>query len=175
MPTPRAAKFTADWTCTNEAMPCFQWGKRAAAWKGGKGWWASREGHEGIQGPFRTRNQAQAWAEAPWREEHEAKAAVKAEAVAEKAAAEKAKADATWAGLPEEERKVASGQVWALRDGRMAGYEILVLEVNRAIAAVLTRRSQSEPWKDAPRTVRSLSTLPRLYRLVGAAKIPKGK
>ncbi len=175
MPTPRAAKFTADWTCTNEAMPCFQWGKKAAVWKGGKGWWASREGHEGIHGPFRSRNQAQAWAEAPWREAFESKVAVKAEAQAEKAAAERAKAEATWAGLPEAQRKVAPGQVWSLRDGRMAGYEVLVLEVKKAIAAVLARKSPTEPWKDAPRTVRSLSTLPRLYRLVGTAKLPKGR
>lgn len=175
MPPPRAPKFQAEWMCTNEAMPCYQWGKRAAVWKGGKGWWASREGHEGIQGPFRTRNQAQGWAEAPWREVHELKAAARAETRAEKVASEKAKADATWAGLPEEDRKVAPGQVWALRDGRMAGYEVLVLEVNRAIAAVLSRRSPSEPWKEAPRTVRTLATLPRLYRLVGHAKVPKGR
>ncbi len=175
MPPPRAAKFSAEWMCTNEAMPCYQWGKRAAVWKGGKGWWASRTGHEGIQGPFRTRNQAQAWAEEPWREVQEARMARRAEVQAGRTVAARAKDDATWGGLPEADRKVAPGQVWALRDGRHTGCEVLVVKVNRAIAAVLGRRSHSEPWKDAPRTVRTLATLPRLYRLVGHAKVPKGR
>ncbi len=173
MPVKRPAPFQAEWTCTDEAMPCWQWGKRGAAWKGAKGWWASRQDHEGIQGPFRSLKQAQAWAEEPWRSLHEAKATVRAEALALRNAASKAKADATWGGLPEAERKVAPGQVWALRDARMAGYEVLVLEVKRAIAAVRARTSATEPWKEAPREVRSLSTLPRLYRLVGTAKLPK--
>ena len=175
MPVKRSAPFQAEWTCTDAAMPCWQWGKRGAAWKGGKGWWASREGHDGIQGPFRSLKQAQAWAEEPWRSLHDAKTAAKAEVQAARGAAAKAKSDATWGGLPEAERKVAPGQVWALRDARMAGYEVLVLEVKRAIAAVLARRSAAEPWKDAPREVRSLATLPRLYRLVGQAKPPKGR
>lgn len=175
MPVKRPAPFQAEWTCTDEAMPCWQWGKRAAAWKGGKGWWASREGHEGIQGPFRSLKQAQAWGEEPWRSLHEAKAGARQEVLEARAAAARAKAEATWGGLPEADRKVAPGQVWALRDERMAGYEVLVLEVKRAIAAVLARKSAAEPWKAAPREVRSLATLPRLYRLVGQAPLPKGR
>jgi hypothetical protein len=171
----RPSPFQAPWTCTNEAMPCWQWGKRAAVWKAKKGWWASREGFEGIQGPFRSMKQAQGWAEAPWREKHEARAAAKSEAAEGRAAALRAKEEATWGGLPEGERKVAPSQVWALRDGRLAGYEVLVVEVKRATAGVLVRRSQGEPWKDAPREVRTLATLPRLYRLVGTTKVPKGR
>ncbi len=171
----RAPSFSAQWTCTNEAMPCWQWGKRAAVWKGGKGWWASREGQDGIQGPFRSMKQAQAWAESPWREKHDARMALKTEAEETRAAALRAKEESTWGGLPEEARKIAVGQVWALRDGRLAGYEVLVLEVKRATAGVLSRRSQSEAWAEAPREVRSLATLPRLYRLVGSAKVPKGR
>lgn len=172
---PRPPRFEAPWTCTNEAMPCYQWGKRAAVWRGAKGWWASRQGQEGIQGPFRSMKQAQAWAESPWRERHDAKIASVLEAKETKAALQAAKEAATWGGLPEEKRSLAAGQVWALRDGRLAGYEILILEVKRTTAGVLSRRSQSEPWKDAAKEVRSLATLPRLYRLVGTAKVPKEK
>jgi hypothetical protein len=60
--------FVAEWVQVGAGL--FQWGKKAAYWKATKGWWASRQGHEGIQGPFRTPGSAQKWAEEPFREQH---------------------------------------------------------------------------------------------------------
>ena len=182
--------FTAEWIQAGSGI--FQWGKQAAYWKGAKGWWASRKGHEGIQGPFRTPGAAQRWAEEPFREAHRAKeeaARGKAkDAEARKVAQRQAKKDRaaaqgqaretqaleTWNGLPAEARKVQAGQVWTLRDARHGAHQILVVEVKRAVAVVLAREGKAKPWKGLPREPRTLSTLPKLYRLTGAAKVPAG-
>lgn len=179
--------FTADWLQAGPAL--FQWGKLAAYWKGTKGWWASRKGHEGIQGPFRTPGAAQRWAEEPFREAHRAKelaAREKVEGAKARQAARKTarlvreaaqllaredQALTTWKGLPPEERTVRPGQVWALRDPRHA-QQILVVEVKKTIAVVLAREGKATPWKGLPREPRTLGHLPKLYRLVGGAKVP---
>lgn len=181
--------FTAAWLQAGPNL--FQWGRQAAYWKGAKGWWASRKGHEGIQGPFRTSGAAQRWAEEPFREAHRAKAqaarekleegrgrkAAQKEARREREAvrdeAREAQALATWKGLPPEERVVCPGQVWALRDPRHAR-QILVVEVKKTIAVVLARDGKGTPWKGLPREPRTLGHLPKLYRLVGIAKVPAG-
>ena len=81
---------------------------------------------------------------------------------------------ATWNGLPPEARVVREGQVWALRDPRHASRQILVVEVKKTIAVVLAREDRSTPWKGRPREPRTLGHLPKLYRLVGHAKVPAG-
>jgi len=182
--------FTADWLEVGPNL--FQWGKQAAYWKGAKGWWASRKDHEGIQGPFRTANAAQRWAEEAFREAHHAREratrekleAARARKAAQKTAlrekqearnqARETLALATWNGLPLEGRVVCEGQVWALRDPRNASREILVVEVKKTLAIVLAREAKGTPWKGLHPEPRTLSHLPRLYRLVGSAKVPKG-
>ena len=42
------APFTAKWVQAGASI--FQWGRKAAYWKGKKGWWASRQDFEGIKG-----------------------------------------------------------------------------------------------------------------------------
>lgn len=179
--------FAAQWVQAGSDL--FQWGRKAAYWKGQKGWWASRQGFEGIKGPFRTPGAARAWAEEPFREQHrlalrkereeaqqtlEAKrarrAAQQARALA-RAEAREAVDLATWKGLPAEARVVQPGQVWALKDPRLEQHQILVVEVKKTIAVVLARDSRSTPWKGLPREPRTLGHLPRLYRLVGTAKV----
>lgn len=180
--------FTADWV--QAGVGIFQWGRKAAYWKGKKGWWASRLGFEGIKGPFRTPGSAQKWAEEPFRELHrlaeqklreQARQALEARRTrvaaqkahsAEQAEAREARDLATWQGLPAEERRVQPGQVWALRDPRLAQHQILVVEVKKNIAVVLAREGKATPWKGLPRESRTLGHLPRLYRLVGKAKVP---
>ena len=62
------APFVAQWV--QAGADIFQWGRKAAYWKGKKGWWASRQDVEGIKGPFRTPGAAQTWAEEPFRAQH---------------------------------------------------------------------------------------------------------
>lgn len=180
--------FTAQWI--QAGADIFQWGRKAAYWRGKKGWWASRQGVEGIKGPFRTPASAQKWAEEPFREQHRqaqqkahdeaqqareaqrAKCAAQKARVAELAKAREAKDLDTWNGLPPDARQVAAGQVWAMKDPRFDQHQILVVEVKKKIAVVHARESRATPWKALPREPRTLSHLPRLYRLVGAAKIP---
>lgn len=169
----------------------FQWDRKAAYWKGKQGWWASRQDVAGIKGPFRTPGAAQKWAEEPFREQHrKAQQELRAEAERtlaarkEKLAAQKARALAqaeareardlvTWKGLPAEARVVQPGQVWAMRDPRFEARQVLVVEVKKTIAVVLARDSEAMPWKGLARESRTLGHLPRLYRLVGAARVPK--
>jgi hypothetical protein len=182
--------FTAEWVQAGSGI--FQWGRQAAYWKAAKGWWASRKGHEGIQGPFRTAAAAQRWAEEPFREAHRAKAlALRAEArrveegrtakreaqkarVAERLRLGEEQELNTWNGLPPEARKVQAGQVWALRNPKHASHQVLVVEVKKTLAIVLARDSRATPWKGLALEPRTLGHLPKLYRLVGAAKIPAG-
>lgn len=180
--------FHADWVQTGNDT--FQWGKKAAYWKGQKGWWASRTGSNGIKGPFRTPGSARAWAEEPFREQHriaqqqareeaqqtlEVKrarlASQKARAL-ELAEAREAKDLVTWNRLPADARVVQPGQVWALKDPRFEQRQVLVVEVKRTIAVVLARDSKATPWKGLTCESRTLGHLPRLYRLVGTAKVP---
>lgn len=180
--------FAAQWV--QAGLDLFQWGRKAAYWKGQKGWWASRQGFEGIKGPFRTPGSAQEWAEAPFREQHriaqqkardEAQQAVEAKRA--KRASRKARAMdlaeareagdlATWNGLPADARVVQPGQVWALKDPRFTQRQILVVDVKRTVAVVLARDSKATPWKGLAPEPRTLGHLPRLYRLVGLARIP---
>lgn len=180
--------FVAEWTQVGTGL--FQWGKKAAYWKAAKGWWASRQGHEGIRGPFRTPGAAQKWAEEPFRDQHrlaqdklreEARQAQ--EERSRKRAAKQAREDAlaeaheakellTWNGLPKEERKMQAGQVWAMKDPRFEGHQILLVEVKKTIAVVLARDSKATPWKGLSTESRTLDHLPKVYRLVGAAKVP---
>lgn len=180
--------FTAEWVQAGSGI--FQWDKQAAYWKGAKGWWASRKGHDGIQGPFRTPGAAQRWAEEPLRAAHRAKEAADREKARAMEASKVARRNArlardeareqareaaaldTWNGLPLEERLVRAGQVWALRDPRHASCQILVVEVKRTNAVVLAREGRATPWKGLPLETRTLARLPKLYRLVGAAKVP---
>jgi hypothetical protein len=182
------APFVAQWL--QAGADIFQWGRKAAYWKGRKGWWASRQDVEGIKGPFRTPGAAQKWAEEPFREQHRLAqqklrdevqqvldrrrtrvAAQKAHAV-ELAQAREAKELVTWKGLPVEARKVEPGQVWKLRDASHGQHQILVVEVKKTIAVVQARDSKATPWKGLAREPRTLTHLPRLYRLVGKAKVP---
>lgn len=185
MPKP---PFTAEWV--QAGADIFQWGRKAAYWKGKKGWWASRQGTEGIKGPFRTPGAAQKWAEEPFRDLHQAaqqkardavkqaqeqrkarRAAQQAREV-ERTQAQEAKALAVWNGLPAEARKVQPGQVWAMKDPRFEQHQVLVVEVKKTIAVVLARESRTTPWKGLAGEPRTLAHLPRLYRLVGEAKVP---
>jgi len=182
--------FTAEWIQAGSGI--FQWGKQAAYWKGAKGWWASRKGHEGIQGPFRTAHAAQSWAEEPFRDAHRTKIqaqrdearrieenrvakrnALKARE-AERTRLREEQALQTWNGLPPDARHVTAGQVWALRDPKHASHQVLVVEVKKTLAIVLARDSKATPWKGLPQEPRTLSHLPKLYKLVGAARIPAG-
>jgi hypothetical protein len=182
------APFTAQWV--EAGADIFQWGRKAAYWKGKKGWWASRQNFEGIKGPFRTPGSAQKWAEEPFREQHrlaqqklrdEAQQALdkrRAQLAAHKARAlelaqqREAKELVTWKGLPAEARKVQPGQIWAMKDPRFKLHQILVVEVKKKIAIVHARDSRATPWKGLAREPRTLGHLPRLYRLVGKAKVP---
>lgn len=180
--------FNAEWV--QAGADIFQWGRKAAYWKGKKGWWASRQGTDGIKGPFRTPGAAQKWAEEPFREQHQvaqqkvrdaaqqaleqrrAKRAAHQTREVERAQALEAKALATWNGLPAEVRQVQPGQVWAMKDPRFGQHQILVVEVKKTIAVVLARDSRSTPWKGLSDEPRTLTHLPRLYQLVGMAKVP---
>ena len=180
--------FTAEWV--QAGADIYQWGRQAAYWRGSKGWWASRQGHEGIQGPFRTPGAAQKWAEGPFREAHRAKElalrekAQQAEAgriarretqrarLAERARVLEEQARATWNGLPPEARQVEAGQVWALRDARHGSHQVLVVEVKKTNAVVLAREGKGTPWKGLTPEARTLGHLPKLYRLIGTAKVP---
>jgi uncharacterized protein with von Willebrand factor type A (vWA) domain len=182
------APFVAQWV--QAGADIFQWGRKAAYWKGKKGWWASRQDVEGIKGPFRTPGAAQTWAEEPFRAQHrlaqqklrdeaqqalegrKAKRAAQQAREAELAQEREARDLLTWKGLPPEARKVAPGQVWAMRDPRFEQHLILVVEVKKTIAVVLARDSKATPWKGLAREPRTLATLPRLYRLAGTAKVP---
>jgi hypothetical protein len=182
------APFTADWV--QAGVETFQWGKKAAYWKGHKGWWASRQGSDGIKGPFRTPGAARKWAEEPFREQHriaqqkERDQALRAtETKRAKLASQKARALAlaeareakdlvTWNGLPVEARVVQPGQVWVMKDPRFEQHQILVVEVKKKIAVVLAKDSTGTPWRGLAREPRTLGHLPRLYRLVGLAKVP---
>jgi hypothetical protein len=146
---------------------------------------------EGIKGPFRTPGAAQKWAEEPFREQHRAaqqklrdeaqqalekrrsRVAAQKAHTAELAQEREARELATWKGLPAEERRVQPGQVWALRDATHGQHQILVVEVKKTIAVVLARDAKSTPWRGLAREPRTLSHLPRLYRLVGSAKVPR--
>ncbi len=180
--------FSAEWL--QAGVGIFQWGSKAAYWKGKKGWWASRKGFEGIKGPFRTPTAAQKWAEEPFREKHrlaqqklrdEAQQALEAQRTkraaqkahsAELAQQQEVKDLLTWKGLPAEARRVQPGQVWVLKDPRFDHHQVLVVEVKKTIAIVCARDVKATPWRGLPRESRTLNTLPRLYRLVGQAKIP---
>lgn len=181
------APFVAEWVQVGVGL--FQWGKKAAYWKAAKGWWASRQGHEGIRGPFRTPGAAQKWAEEPFREQHRMaqekrreeerqaleerrlKRAAKQAREAAQAEAHEAKERLTWNGLPPEERKVQVGQVWAMKDPRFEQHEILVVEVKKTIAVVQARDSKATSWKGLAQEPRTLGHLPKVYRLVGKAKV----
>ena len=180
--------FTAKWVQAGASI--FQWGRKAAYWKGKKGWWASRQDFEGIKGPFRTPGSAQKWAEEPFRikhreaqqklrdaaqqalEDRRARHAAKKVHAAELAQARELKDLVTWQGLPAEARIIQAGQVWVLKDPRFEHHEILVLEVKKKIAVVHARSTKSTPWKGLNREPRTLSHLPRLYRLLGQANVP---
>lgn len=182
------APFAAQWI--QAGADIFQWGRKAAYWKGKKGWWASRQGVEGIKGPFRTPGAAQKWAEEPFRDQHrqaqqklhdealqaqegrKAKRAAQQERLAELAQQREARELATWKGLPAESRRVLPGQVWAMRDPRFEQHQILVVEVKKTIAVVLARDARATPWRGLAPESRTLTHLPRLYRLVGTAKVP---
>ena len=182
------APFTAKWVQAGASI--FQWGRKAAYWKGKKGWWASRQDFEGIKGPFRTPGSAQKWAEEPFRVKHRevqqklrdeaqqaledrrTRHAAKKVHAAELAQARELKDLVTWQGLPAEARIIQAGQVWVLKDPRFEHHEILVLEVKKKIAVVHARSTKSTPWKGLNREPRTLSHLPRLYRLLGQANVP---
>ena len=182
------APFTAKWVQAGANI--FQWGRKAAYWKGKKGWWASRQDFEGIKGPFRTPGSAQKWAEEPFRVKHRevqqklrdeaqqaledrrTRHAAKKVHAAELAQARELKDLVTWQGLPAEARIIQAGQVWVLKDPRFEHHEILVLEVKKKIAVVHARSTKSTPWKGLNREPRTLSHLPRLYRLLGQANVP---
>ncbi len=182
------APFVAQWV--QAGADIFQWGRKAAYWKGKKGWWASRQDVEGIKGPFRTPGAAQKWAEEPFREQHrqaqqklrdeaqqalegrKAKRAAQQAREAELAQEREARDLLTWKGLPPEARRVEPGQLWTMRDPRFEQHQILVVEVKKTIAVVLARDSRATPWKGLSPESRTLSHLPRLYRLAGTAKVP---
>lgn len=183
-----ATPFAAEWV--QQGADIFQWGRKAAYWKGRKGWWASRQDVEGIKGPFRTPGAAQKWAEEPLREQHrlaqqklrevtkkaledrKAKRANQKAAAAEQAQEREARDRVTWNGLGPEERRVQPGQVWAMKDPRFEQHQVLVIEVKKTLAIVLARQARATPWKGLEPESRTLSHLPRTYHLVGMAKVP---
>lgn len=147
----------------------------AAYWKGMKGWWA--DPGDGVPcGPFRGPRIAQACAEEQLRAklaERKAKAQAKAEEVsARRKLREEAKARETWGKVPADERHLAPGQRWSLKQLYREAHEILILEVRKTTVVVLAR-SDGRPWSKAERDTRSLGTVPRLYRLLGTAKLPR--
>ncbi len=180
--------FVTQWV--QAGADIFQWGRKAAYWKGKKGWWGSRQDVEGIKGPFRTAAAAQKWAEEPFREQHRlaqqklrdeaqqalegrrAKVAAQKVHKAELAQQREAKDLVTWKGLPAEARAVQPGQIWAMRDPRFEQHQVLVVEVKKKIAIVQARDSKATPWKGLPHQPRTLDRLPHLYRLVGKGKVP---
>ena len=181
--------FQAKWKAANDQQTIFQWGAKASFWKGLKGWWASRQDHEGIKGPFRSSLAAQKWAEVPFREKHKERLGILREKINKAAEAKRlrkeargarkgaraslreAKALETWNGLPQEKRLILPGQVGAMKGERFHDHETLVVEVKKRIVVVL-RREGDRPWKGCARQPMSIGPLPRLYRLVGEANLP---
>ena len=106
------------------------------------------------------------------KEERRARFEAQKARAAERAAAKEVAALITWNGLPAEARTVQVGQVWAMRDPRYEGHQILVVEVKKKIAVAHARDSKATPWKGLPREPRTLGHIPKLYRLVGKAKVP---
>ena len=147
----------------------------AAYWKGGKGWWAD-QGDGVNHGPFRGPRLAQSCAEEQLRAkqaEREAKAQLRAEQkTARQAAREDEKARETWGTVSAADRRLAPGQRWSMKQLYLESNEILILEVRKKTVVVLAR-ADGRPWSRAERDTRSLGTVPRLYRLLGTARIPK--
>ncbi len=162
---PKMALFKPDWRPIEGLQKGFQLGSHGSVWKGAKGWWASRKGEENIQ-RFKGPNQAKAWVEEPLRIAHEARMAKVAARHEERSARAEEKALRTWGDVTPEDRVLQPGQVWALKDPAYPDRQLLVLGVRKDTVVALTR-VDGTPWSGCKRDVRSIESVPRLYRLVG--------
>jgi hypothetical protein len=147
-------------------------GSHGSVWKGQKGWWASRKGMDGQQGPFGGHRQAQAWVEEPLvqagREKADRQAEKARQASEKKTSAREAKDARTWGDLPPGERSLQPGQVWAHRAN--PGREAMVLEVRRDTLVGLFRSDPDLPWKDAARDTKDIQAFLRQYGYRGSGK-----
>lgn len=141
-------------------------------WKGNKGWWASRKGTKGIQGPFKGSALARTWAEEPFLEKARARAAKTEERkAARQAAREEAQIKIWGSQLHPEERRLAKGQIWVMRHPKFPTHQILIMDVRKDSVVALIR-SDDTPWKNCPHDVRSHHAILRLYRFVSIESRP---
>jgi hypothetical protein len=152
-----------------EGVQGFSLGNQGKVWKGHKGWWASRKGQAGIQGPFRGYRLAQAWVEEPLNRAREAKerekAQVREERVTRRREAQAALASRTWGDLPEEKQVLAPGQVWLHKT--VEGREAVVLEVRKDTVVALFRSAAAVSLQEAVRDTIDLRGFLRVYRYQG--------
>ena len=165
-PAPRTGK--AQWQPL-EGVQGFSLGTQGKVWKGHKGWWASRKGQAGIQGPFRGYRLAQAWVEEPLNQAREARQREQAQAREERAArrreAQAAQASRTWGDLPEDKQVLAPGQVWLHKT--VEGREAVVLEVRKDTVVALFRSAAAVSLQEAVRDTVDLRGFLRVYRYQG--------
>jgi hypothetical protein len=150
----------------------FTLGSHGSVWKGQKGWWASRKGTDGHQGPFGGHRLAQAWVEEPLvqaAQEKEARRTERAEQASQKKASAREAQDAkTWGALPPEERTLRPGQIWAHKAN--PGREAMVLEVRRDTLVGLFRSDPARPWKDAERDTKDVRAFLKQYGYRGVSR-----
>lgn len=159
-----------DWTPMPGLNKGFALGAHGAVWKGQKGWWASRKGSEGQQGPFGGYRQAQAWVEEPLvaaeREKAERRTRKAEQAAQDQASAREAQEARTWGALPAAERVLRPGQVWAHKAN--PGRQAMLLEVRKDTLVGLFRSDPALAWKDAARDTKDLRAFLRLFVFLGA-------
>lgn len=167
---PGKPKITLDWS-PMQGLRGFTLGSLGSVWKGQKGWWASRKGVDGQQGPFGGYRQAQAWVEEPLVQAKQERADRKAEKAGQsalkQAAAREAQDLKTWGGLPPGERALRPGQVWAHK--ARAAREAMILEVRKDTLVGLFRSDPALAWKDAARDTKDVQAFLRQYGYRGAA------
>jgi len=153
-----------------EGIQGYSLGTAGKVWKAKKGWWASRKDFAGIQGPFRGYRLAQAWVEEPLAEERrlwaEHKAADAEKKAQEKAASLEAKAARTWGALPEGQRELRPGQIWAHKAAGVSR-QAMILDVRKATLVALFRTDEATRWDDATRDTLDPTAFLRLYRFQG--------
>ena len=168
-PTPPATpsrkhRPSFDWT-PMAGLKGYTLGSHGSVWKGQKGWWATRRGTDGHQGPFAGHRLAQAWVEEPLvqaRQEQAARRAEQAEQAARRqASAREAQEARTWGRLPVEERRLQPGQVWGHKASPTR--EAMILEVRRDTLVGLFRSDPGLAWKDADRDTKDVRAFLRQY------------
>ena len=167
MPRKKNTEIALDWKPLEGVAGSYCLNRETSYWPKGNFWWASRSwGKNGSEEPFRRFRSEQAakkWAEEPVRRAAEARMAARA---AKACAKLEGQATRTWGRLKEDQRVLAAGQVWGMKNSKLAGSQILIVEV-RSETAVVCVRKRSQPWIDATRDVRGTDDLLRLYRYLG--------